>query len=455
MLKRKNAILAAAVLGAIPVMSQAAVTFVLTIDPTTLKYGAPNTASSGYTALTAAPDVNGAFYNPATETATVPAGDAIVFGYDGSMAGSDPSANPVTGNGAWGLGLNNSSPSVALPNGGTATSLASVRILNGTNKPIYNSTFSSSNGYAPGTVIHADNKGGGVTGGGIGVGLTNASSVNTPGPLTGLLVSNIEIDTAAGAAGGSTDKFTPTPTGTASFGSYAYLTGVGAGNFIGTAFATSNGDTVNYSAATLTVAIVGAVTSTTSTTSAPGQPIVSLLNTAPTTYGSQIGTPISITGHNGSYTVGNTGANASTGTTTGFTLTSVWNPLTDSEVYALKIDQNGTPVPVGGSLAQQIATDMDGTGKASNVSASAIVPGSTAALLFPGYEVLLTSTGGFGGANANGQSWLGVDFSQDTNTPGLTVTEIAAVPEPATAAGIVLGAAGLLLGRRKSKVSAA
>jgi hypothetical protein len=45
--------------------------------------------------------------------------------------------------------------------------------------------------------------------------------------------------------------------------------------------------------------------------------------------------------------------------------------------------------------------------------------------------------------------FLGVDFSSDSTTTGVTVTDVAAVPEPASAAGILLGAAGLLLGRRK------
>jgi len=48
--------------------------------------------------------------------------------------------------------------------------------------------------------------------------------------------------------------------------------------------------------------------------------------------------------------------------------------------------------------------------------------------LFPGYDLMLTVTTG------TATPFLGFDFSQETNVAGVVVTNIAAVPEPASAA---------------------
>jgi len=462
MLNRKNAIImAAAALGAIPAISNAAATFVLTLDPTTFAYGSATASSSTYTALTSTPNSAGAYYNPATETVFIPVGDSFVYGYDGTMAGTDATADTVTGIGAFGFGLNNSTPSIAVPDGGSTTATTATKILNGTNKPVYNSVFNSGNGYAPGTVIHADNKGGGVSGGAIGIGLSNPTNIATT-ITSGLLVSNIQVDTSGAA--GTTDKLTPTPTGASSFASYYYLTGTASAGFGSGEFATANTDSVTYTAAALTIDIVGGTT----TTSPTHHPIVSLTNAAAGSmgnYGSQIGKPIVITGSNGSYVFGYTGTTLTDapgtdpGLTTGFTAVSAFNPLTDTEVYALKLNNAAGAISPTSTLIATIVSDFNnGTGNgtaASNVSAGAVA-GSAYASLFPGYDILLTSTTGFS-AGAGGVADLGIDFSQDTDaaTAGLTVTEVAAVPEPATAAGIVLGAAGLLLGRRKKQIATA
>jgi hypothetical protein len=125
---------------------------------------------------------------------------------------------------------------------------------------------------------------------------------------------------------------------------------------------------------------------------------------------------------------------------------------TDPEIYALQLDSNGTPL-----TASQITTvindinGQNGNNASTGVTASAIVPGSIYASDFPGYSLLLT-----GAAGSTTPSELGFDFStgggeQDATVPGITVVGVAAVPEPATAASIVLGAAGLLLGRRRNK----
>jgi hypothetical protein len=123
-----------------------------------------------------------------------------------------------------------------------------------------------------------------------------------------------------------------------------------------------------------------------------------------------------------------------------FTEATGWNPTNDQEIYALKIRiSNGVP-----SAAQDMAVVNDINGSnTGNVTAS-LVSGTQYAALFPGYQILLTASGG-----TVSPEFLGIDFTADTNTTGVTVTDIAVIPEPASAAGILLGAACFLLGRRK------
>ena len=231
---------------------------------------------------------------------------------------------------------------------------------------------------------------------------------------------------------------------------------------LSTSLNAANGDVLNTSGGALTVGI--AIPGGTTTPPPPThQPIVALTNATPSTYGSQIGSPIVVTGGHGSYTVGYTGTTLTQvggqGYTTGYTAASVFNPITDTEVYALKLNVSGAALSPTSTLVQTIVNDINngtGTGTAATGVVASNVSGSTYASLFPGYDVLLTSATGFS-ASSGGVADLGIDFSQDTDaaTPGVVVTEVAAVPEPATAAGIVLGATGLLLGRRKKQIATA
>jgi hypothetical protein len=171
-------------------------------------------------------------------------------------------------------------------------------------------------------------------------------------------------------------------------------------------------------------------------------------NTAGTNYGSADGTiAVGGPGHS-SYLV--TPATGFTAGATGSTNVSGFNPTTDTEIYGLKLLVGGI-APTQTQLSQ-IVTDIN-SGTGDNVTAGLI--GSLPAVFTSvfttatsGYNLFLTSTNGF---TATGGSDLGFDFSQETNVAGVTVAGIAAVPEPATAAGIVLGAAGLLLGRRRNR----
>jgi hypothetical protein len=418
------------------------------------------------------PGTNGAYFNVGNGTAYIPAGDGLTYGYDGSMIGSDTALS--VGISSFGFFANNSNPAVAVPyastTAGTAAATKGALVFNGTN------AYTFAPAFTPATSANEINpvvpKGSGTSAptGSVGVtpivsgyiGSLNSNPSGLPatyvpagGAASTLLVSNLEFDLLSSTPGASTTiSISNIPTAVDS-----YLTGA-FGSYGG---ASTDGTTLT--GATLTIVVAGGVTTTTTTsTTVSHQPIVTLLNTTPSTYGTQIGSPIVITGHNSSYTVGYTGTSLTQvggqGYTTGYTAVSVFNPLTDTEVYALKLNASGAALSPTSTEIALIVADLNlgtGTGTAAvNVSAGAVV-GSPYAALFPGYDILLVSTGAFGGAGNGGVADLGIDFSQDTDalTPGLVVTEVAAVPEPATAAGVVLGAAGLLLGRRKKQIATA
>ena len=117
----------------------------------------------------------------------------------------------------------------------------------------------------------------------------------------------------------------------------------------------------------------------------------------------------------------------------------------DQEIYALKL-LVGSSAPTTTQMNSIVADIAGQTGD--GVSTVASLLGSPSGLagqiagLFPGYDLMLTVTSG------TATPFLGFDFSQETNVPGVVVTNIAAVPEPASAAILLIGSS-LLLGRRK------
>jgi len=177
-------------------------------------------------------------------------------------------------------------------------------------------------------------------------------------------------------------------------------------------------------------------------------------NTPVAGYGAPDGT-ITMVGGNGKYVPQFAApfTNQATGSVGG----SNWNPVTDQEIYALKLS-----LPGGVTDSNVVADINGGSGNlATNTSSGSVTASLLTGVftsLFPGYDILLTTTGFTAGAG--GTAEVGFDFStlggqQNPADNGVIVTGVAAVPEPATAAGIVLGAAGLLLGRRRNKALAA
>jgi hypothetical protein len=198
-----------------------------------------------------------------------------------------------------------------------------------------------------------------------------------------------------------------------------------------------------------------ATTGTGSTSTTGTNKIVSLLatgsnpaGTAPNGYGSAPLGTLSVTnaGGTGKYFPGY--FNIPGGKSTGYVAVTGFLNNDYPEVYALQVQVGGaTP-----TTAQINTIIGDISNSSSNVSSVTTVAGSSYAGIFSGYQILITDT--------TVDPYFAFDFSSsgsDTTDPDsalgpVTVTSIAAVPEPATAAGIILGAAGLLLGRRKNRL---
>ncbi|HSV15504.1 MAG TPA: hypothetical protein VLI90_14685 [Tepidisphaeraceae bacterium] len=112
------------------------------------------------------------------------------------------------------------------------------------------------------------------------------------------------------------------------------------------------------------------------------------------------------------------------------------------EVWALNLKVNG--VDPTAAQALQIVNDINHD----NVGVTATLVSGAYAGLFPGYDVLLYSSG-------NGtDEWLAIDFSRETSVSGVTVANVAVtVPEPTAIAPIVIATALAAVARRDRKSS--
>jgi hypothetical protein len=149
--------------------------------------------------------------------------------------------------------------------------------------------------------------------------------------------------------------------------------------------------------------------------------------------------PLHVTGSNGSYV----GAQ-DTGLTTEVADVEVtgFNPATDNEVYALKLSGAGGNI---GNIINEINELYAGD---SGVIAE--LPTADVLNAFPGYQIELVAKIGSQSADQD----LGIDLHDlgENSTPGtVTLSAVAVVPEPASI-GLLMGASGLLMGRRKRNV---
>jgi hypothetical protein len=174
--------------------------------------------------------------------------------------------------------------------------------------------------------------------------------------------------------------------------------------------------------------------------------IISLTNAVPSGYGSSQGT-ITVPGSTATgYQVGSVHVATAGGVATGYVQES-GIAAGDTEIYALNIKVAGSDPST--AQDQALATNI-GTSNVGGVTAVAFADASPALqALFPGYDIIVTKSGGL-----SNPAFLGWDFtSTDASVAGVTVTDVAAVPEPASAAGLMIGAAGLLLGRKKRQAA--
>jgi hypothetical protein len=195
-----------------------------------------------------------------------------------------------------------------------------------------------------------------------------------------------------------------------------------------------NGDYGTYAAGgtqTMTFASAGLVTTTTS-----AKPLVSLTaeGSQLAGYGSNTIPLLHVVGSNGGYIAAHDGGLS---TATGDANVTGFSPATDNETYALKFSNTLSGLQITALITEiNLNSATDGL--------LAVVPTADIAALFPGYQIELTAT-----TSKSASQDLGFDFSGATSVAGLTVTDVAAVPEPVSAATLLLGASGLLLGRRK------
>lgn len=185
---------------------------------------------------------------------------------------------------------------------------------------------------------------------------------------------------------------------------------------------------------------------------------------APTTYGNKltngagvdkatfnpnapVADSINVVGSNGSYIKGQANnINNGAGQSKFYVQASGFSPATDQEIYALNLTSGGTDTTPAQETTIANEINASQAGVAVNAVPFASAPASLQAL-FPGYDVFLTTTG-----SPSSPMFLGLDTTSiSAAVPSVLVTDVAAVPEPASAAGVLLGAAGLLLGRRKRK----
>lgn len=290
MLKRKHVIFAGAVAAALPAVMANAATITLSFDPS--DYFVSTTTNGTYLPIgsVVGASVTGGTANP---TVILPAGDFLEFGLDAQ----------VTNNGGYGI--------TAFQTGVTNSNNAAYNAATGA--VVVNPFFSSISGKgtaANGSVAASL----GTAGSYIITGTTNSTAAVYGAAAPAELYKGMKVVPVAGG----TTTFAITDLDAAL--QYTFNTGLTSSGapIYGQQTFIPGTDTLN-ALPVLTVKTAGSVVT--------AQKIVSLTTTAPTSYGSQLGTPITITGKNGSYTTGNTGQIANPGVTSAFTMTSTFNPI--------------------------------------------------------------------------------------------------------------------------------
>jgi len=468
MLKRKNQFLAAAAISAIAPLGARAAT--VTFSYINVQVSTTSAFTVGVTTSTVTPVFDGSNWD-----ITVPAGDFFRFGVRAAI--TSPDSNPAhTASGTpYEQGTGNTQPatlgldSLAFQFTDSATASAFPVSNSGNSTAVVSTLFNASvnkGDVNPGNGSVGDNINNQLGGGVFSPDVTTATGKNqiqigvngTAGN------NNIFTNLAYSRSGTASAKITPSiPSGTLSF---IQNTSIGSPQgatptttpAVAPTYASrvpTGADTINTLAPLL---VLGPVAS--------GHAIISLTSSAggvQSGYGAQItqgsgnnqgnfvpasgNNKLTVTGGSGSYTLAQVKAiNGGTGVANDSVEGNGFNPATDTEEYALDVTGLGSTTPA--ALAALINGDPNkqaGTG----MTASATYPGPGPNPFPAEYNLFLQFT-----APPSADNFLGFDFTtaNDSSLPaGLTVTEVALVPEPASAAGLLIGASGLLLGRRKRK----
>jgi hypothetical protein len=453
MLKRKTYLtLAAAAFATLPVASRAA-TISFSYDAADMEVSSDGGNTFGPVA-----------YVAGSNTVTVPAGDIIEFGVDVTVTGSaNPAGTGTTGAATYNAKKGSQPAFLGLASYGFGMTDSKVAVANvvdsnpasGPTTSLEGSGITGWSLYGSGTV---DDVGGGISftapesaanlaGNEVSTGslAVNSALFGAGGSGPAELLNSLEIQaTAAGTA-----VFTPgdqVANGTVALVQYvsggSSTTTAGAPKYGNVTVVSGDGNTVNNLPA-LTVIVTGGVTSVST------HPIVSLVGEASggeaaqaLAYGHNTIPTLNVVGSNGSYVPA---SEAASGTGADVEVTG-FNPATDNEVYALKLSGIAAGTAGTAEIASIIA---EITAQSAVDGVSAQVPSSDVAALFPGYQIELVADPG----NRSSAQDLGIDLSglTENSTPGtVTLSAIAAVPEPASI-GLLMGASGLLLGRRKRK----
>jgi len=166
----------------------------------------------------------------------------------------------------------------------------------------------------------------------------------------------------------------------------------------------------------------------------PPSAIVSLTSSTPTGYGSSVGA-LHVVGGGGSYApVVIPGLS----TAAGYSAVSGFTPTSDTEIFLLKLSSSAKDAA--------LIADINASGGSVGGLVASAPAGLLANLGGTAWDIELSVTNP--GALANGD--FGFNLGNTTDGAGISVTEVAAVPEPATLGLLALSGIGLLARRRRA-----
>jgi hypothetical protein len=163
--------------------------------------------------------------------------------------------------------------------------------------------------------------------------------------------------------------------------------------------------------------------------------------------------------------INNTAVGGNAGDSNNYLQVSGFNPSSDKEIYALKLDVNGAPADA--TDIQAVIDDINAAENtafygAAGTQLATHVTGSPVAQFFPGYSLLINIPYSYlapllVNSSNNPEFDFGFDlsdFTGSTEAPSgtVTVTDIGVIPEPASVAIIGFLAIPALLSRRRSAV---